>query len=69
LKISKYALAAVEEDITDATWAPFEEITSGIKNVANAAADNAVYTLSGVRVTSAAKPGLYIRNGKKFVVK
>jgi hypothetical protein len=69
LKISKYALTAVEEDITDATWAPFEEITSGIKNVANAAADNAVYTLSGVRVTSAAKPGLYIRNGKKFVVK
>jgi len=45
-------------------------LPNSIVEVANAkVADNAVYTLSGVRVTSAAKPGLYIRNGKKFVVK
>ena len=33
------------------------------------AADGAVYTLSGVQVSGALKPGLYIQNGKVFVVK
>ena len=32
-------------------------------------ADAAVYTLSGLRVTDASQPGIYIQNGKKFLVK
>ena len=31
--------------------------------------NNAIYNLSGQRVTSASRPGLYIQNGKKFMVK
>ena len=42
---------------------------TGIKTVNVKSADNAVYTLSGVRVKSAVKPGLYIQNGKKVVIK
>ncbi len=57
LKIFKYASAA-EGPIFD-----------GIKSVNVKSADNAVYTLSGVRVKSAVKPGLYIKNGKKVVIK
>lgn len=43
----------------------------GISSIsANAQAnDGAIYTLSGVRVKSATEKGIYIRNGKKFVVK
>jgi hypothetical protein len=44
-------------------------VFSGIQNVNVKSADNAVYTLSGVRVKSAVKPGLYIQNGKKVVIK
>ena len=32
-------------------------------------ADAPVYTLSGLRVTDASQPGIYIQNGKKFLVK
>ena len=45
-------------------------IETGITEVAPATvADGAVYTIGGVKVQSATKPGLYIQNGKKFVVK
>ena len=40
-----------------------------MKSINNAAADKAIYTLSGVRVTKASKPGIYVQNGRKFVVK
>jgi hypothetical protein len=67
LKVSKYALADIQEDITEETWAPF---INGVQSVkADVAADNAIYTISGVRVANMSKPGLYIKNGKKFVVK
>ena len=33
------------------------------------AGDTSVYTLQGVKVEGALKPGVYIRGGKKFVVK
>ena len=70
LKISKYALADVEEDITEKTWADHTDwVDTGVKSINNAAADKAIYTLSGVRVTKASKPGMYIQNGKKFVIK
>ncbi len=46
-----------------------DEGTTGINNIdANVKADNAYYTLQGVRVAAPTK-GLYIVNGKKVVVK
>jgi hypothetical protein len=66
LKISKYPLTDIEEDITETPWAE----VSAIKNVSvEKAADNAVYSISGVRLNSVPSKGLYIQNGKKFVVK
>ncbi len=66
LKISKYALEDVEEDITQSPWAD----TTGIQTVEKKTVNNGViYTLSGIRVEKAAKPGLYIKNGKKIVIK
>lgn len=46
-----------------------EEEATGIKNVnIEKAEDGAIYNLQGVRVNKAAK-GLYIKNGKKYIVK
>lgn len=44
---------------------------TSISSVATSATklDNAIYTLSGVRVANAAVKGIYIQNGKKFIVK
>lgn len=45
---------------------------SGISNVGISTPtvkDNAIYTISGVRVAKAIEKGIYIQNGKKFVVK
>lgn len=51
-------------------WMDEAEATAiyGVKEVKNAAEDGAIYNLQGVRVNKPAK-GLYIQNGKKFVVK
>lgn len=50
----------------------FEEAT-GVKDVVaqqtETTGDDAIYTLSGMRVTNPVKGGLYIKNGKKFFVK
>lgn len=50
--------------------------TTGVDNVssdttanAEADADAPTYNLQGIRVTDTAMPGIYIRNGRKFVVK
>lgn len=48
-----------------------ELVTTGIINV-NAdrrEADDAIYNLQGIRVTDTSAPGIYIRGGKKFVVR
>lgn len=45
------------------------EILTAIGNVTTAAADNAFYTLSGIRTNAPSQKGLYIRNGKKYLVK
>lgn len=66
LKISKYKLLSVEEDITEPTWA---EVVDGIQNATVATPNAAIYTISGLKVNKITKPGLYIQNGKKFVVK
>ena len=57
LKMYKYASSA-EGPIVDA-----------IQQVAVPAVSNTIYTLSGVQVKKASKPGLYIINGKKAVIK
>ena len=47
-------------------------LTTGIDDVkADPArvADGKIYNLQGIQVTNTSKPGLYIKNGKKFVVK
>ena len=44
-------------------------VDTGIATLVTKGADNAVYTLSGLRVKSAVKPGLYIVNGRKVVIK
>ena len=46
---------------------PVEDAVEGIE--AEAAADNNWYTITGVRVAEPAAPGLYIHNGKKYIVK
>ena len=48
----------------------FRDPTTGIEEIETlpSAEDDAIYTLSGVRVTNPTK-GIYIRNGKKVVVK
>ena len=56
LKIERVAAGATE---------PFVDAIEAVKIVA---ADNAIYTLSGQKVNKALK-GIYIKNGKKFVVK
>ena len=51
----KEALAGIEEVFTDSA-AEFE-------------GDGRIYNLQGIRVANPTTPGIYIRNGKKFVVK
>lgn len=68
LRIVKYGVSEdVQEDITESPWS---NVYDGIQTVATETkvADNAVYNLMGVRVNKAQK-GLYIMNGKKYVVK
>ncbi len=45
------------------------KLDTAVKTVQTVEASKAIYTISGVRVNSAVKPGLYIVNGKKIVVK
>ena len=42
---------------------------TGINTINASNADNAIYTLQGVKVNGKAAKGLYIKNGKKVVVK
>ena len=72
LKISKFSGVAAEEDITDTPWA--EWIDNGIQtvNAERATVAEGIYNLQGVRVNgnlSTLRPGLYIVNGKKVMIK
>ena len=68
LRIKAYgnAPADFEEEITESPWL---EHTNAVKTVKTSANSSAIYTISGVRVNSASQKGIYIQNGKKFVVK
>lgn len=58
LKIERVAAGPTED------W-----VETGINAVAVKKADNAVYSLTGVKMNGNLKSGLYIVNGKKFVIK
>lgn len=67
LKVQKYQTADIEEDITDEPWLPEGD---GIENATVARKNyNAIYTISGQKVNGVPSKGLYIINGKKYVVK
>ena len=66
LKITRYTDAPddFEEDILESPWA------DAIKSVAtDRKADNAIYNLAGQKLSQRPQKGLYIQNGRKFVVK
>ena len=46
-----------------------DEETTGINNVTVKAENNDVYTLAGAKVIGQPQRGIYIKNGKKFIVK
>ena len=67
LKISKISAVPedIEDDITDDYW----PVSTAVKSVKKATfTKGAIYDLTGRRVVKAAK-GLYIKNGKKYVIK
>jgi hypothetical protein len=59
----------IVSDWSDETWV---DLTTGVPTIAAGASvqDSATYDLSGRRLSGKALPrGLYIRNGRKFVIK
>lgn len=57
--------ASVNTFITAALW----NIPSSLVDGSEVMGDGQTYNLQGVRVSDAASKGIYIKNGKKFVVK
>jgi arabinan endo-1,5-alpha-L-arabinosidase len=50
-------------------WGYYTGPTAGISNITNdARQDGPIYDLQGRRVNSTSQKGIYIRNGKKFIV-
>ena len=41
----------------------------GVQTIESLSGDNSIYTLSGVKVSKPQKGGIYVKNGKKFVIK
>lgn len=57
-------------EIVNAAKAPVLPWDTGIDNIiSDASANAAVYNMSGMRINGAMPAGIYIQNGKKFVVK
>lgn len=47
----------------------FQDTTTDIQSANADAADNVIFNLQGQRVNAAAMPGVYVKNGRKFIVK
>ena len=60
---AKFAIIFVDEEANTETTA-----LDGVKSV-ETMGDNAIYTLSGVKVSKPEKGGIYVKNGKKFIAK
>lgn len=57
-------------DVRESNITTITVSTSGINTVnADANADAPIYTVTGIRVAKADKPGVYIKAGRKFIVK
>lgn len=65
LKITRYgdAPADFEEDITQSAWSD----KTGIKTVNAVKSDNAIYSITGVRLNGVPQKGMFIMNGRKYV--
>ena len=61
--------AYLNNDSVAAIALNFDDVTTGIGQVATESENAPIFDLSGRRVNSAVKGGLYIQNGKKFIVK
>ncbi len=61
---AKFAIVFVDEVSGTETTS-----LDGVKSTETIAGDNAIYTLSGVKVSKPEKGGIYVKNGKKFIVK
>ncbi|MDY5767542.1 MAG: hypothetical protein SPK03_04075 [Alloprevotella sp.] len=61
--------AYLNNDYAAAIALNFDDVTTGIGQVATESENAPIFDLSGRRVNSAVKGGLYIQNGKKFIVK
>ncbi|MDE6854760.1 MAG: hypothetical protein K2J38_06845 [Muribaculaceae bacterium] len=65
-RLKYYGADTTVEDVRD-------EIASGVENITVATperqADNRIFNLQGIEVRDASAPGLYIRNGRKFIVR
>ena len=77
-KYKSYGVYSTEQSggIYPTLYVAASKEATGIQTISNgnkviAPADNAIYTLQGVRVNaqSSLKPGIYVRNGHKFVVR
>lgn len=61
---AKFAIIFVnEEEGTETTS------LDGVKSTETLSGDNSIYTLSGVKVSQPQKGGIYVKNGKKVVIK
>ena len=61
---AKFAIIFVNEEQGTETTS-----LDGVKSTETLSGDNAIYTLSGVKVSKPEKGGIYVKNGKKFIVK
>ena len=61
---AKFAIVFVDEEQGTETTS-----LDGVKSTETLSGDNAIYTLSGVKVSKPEKGGIYVKNGKKFIVK
>lgn len=65
-----HALYRVDTAITKITvYKPLGEIEDAVEAINAVEGDGYWYSIDGVRVESPAQPGLYIHNGKKYIVK
>ncbi len=69
LKAGKAYIQLPNSSQTSALRLVLDETVTGINGVATEKADAPIYDLSGRRVLNTVKGGIYIQNGKKFIVK
>ncbi len=61
---AKFAIIFVNEEENTQTTS-----LDGVKSTETLSGDNSIYTLSGVKVSQPQKGGIYVKNGKKVVIK